>query len=1124
MLVMTREDSFRRRVQELRGAIQRLGSAQLSAYQARGSDSHHERLATALFAAYKDPPLAEAGFLHGVPLARIGELDVPPGEGVEAILAGWERLRRPRAGADHALDRATLTSDVLPGLAEPRAAFLLAHERLDRWDPKGRVYDWTVQFRTAVLDVDLRSRPRARSAELNHLRHIAAPVAEFCGLWEIRNTLENLALLHGDRGRFRGVVQWVRHCVSEGVTRDLVRAIEKALPTARRDRSAARWEWRHIASIDANVAMDRPGKAKIARLWRAGYVTIECASVAACYRVLGELHGADAVRYRPDGLLDTIGRPTRAGYRALHTVVTVDALGRRVDVSVRLLPRSSRDGDGAAPSKWRLLQTAMRNAESRTEGIVVYTPAGAFKRLPAGATVLNFAAAVHSDFVGTVDHAIVNERETVDVLHRLSDGDRVELVKSDGEPRLPPPGWEDDVPPETRKSLRNLLRANLSPVLRSEGLRWIQTAMATRGCPSVRDDALLRSLLSIAAEVAAESLGLKKPRGPGWWTEQLGLWALTRRGDSLPYKPAVDARWVELFEDALAGVLEKLQYREDEVALPESLKAGARRIVKCPECRPASGGPMVVTLDGSNVVVHDAEADCGEGGHRIRVGRTATLQQYFVCETTNRSGVTLDILSVFAEAKVDVVDIAGRRLGPGWATIRVEAELVGPTQVRSILRELRTIAGVQRVRGPSQAPLEILEGGLPPRRERPPEPWALPQPYVCGDFVREDHAFYGRREELAELERALAYTTGTDSESGGLVFVQGPLKTGKTSLAKRFLRDLVRRPGPASIGVFCKARVGESWPELEARLVAELRDAARAWSVRESTQLQRQLPTDLGPLLALLRGTIASPPVVLVIDEALRPIRRAHERFEAGDRSGLEAILGFEDLVEGSPGTLVVLVGPRAPVRRLQPDLARMLRAAEPVILRPFEADDAQRLLTATKMAWRYPIEVKKGLARAANVLCGGNPFWINHLAYLMYRRESRRPVRPIRYSHTLMREAADELIQQAGLFEDRLFPDGVEAEAPPWVWALIQLLAADGAAGTDEDLGRRISALHGELTGQGVELSSSDLSDAIEDLAAMGGVAWTTDGSGEQAVRIAAPLLARFVRQETARGRGGGR
>lgn len=1117
---MPRDDSLHRRLQALREAVRQLGSSQLAAYQVTGARSHHERLAHSLQELYADPVLAEAGFLHGVPRARLPELAVPPAEGVEAILECWERLRRPRIEAEHALSRRELLRDVLTGLGEPRGAFLLAHERLDRWDPRGEVLRWTEAFRSAAFELEARSRSRVRSAELEHLRDVAAVVAEHCGLWDVRNTLENLALVHSDRGQFRGVVGWARHLDSEGVTRQLVRAVDKVLPPLPRRRSAARWEWRHVASIAANVRLDRPGKAKIARLWRSAYVTIECGDAPTCYRLMGELHNSRAIRYRPSAVLDTIGRPTRAGYRALHSIVTVEVDDRQIPLAVRFVPRESRTDEGR-PTPPQLLARCMREARSRTEGISVFTPAGAFKHLPAGATVLNFAAAVHSDFVGGVSHAIINDSEQVGVLHRLADGDRCELVKA-SRPSLPPAGWEEAVPTETRRGLKDQLRTNLAPVLRSEGLLWIRKEMVARGA-KIDDEPMLWTLLGIASEVAAEALGLKRPRSATWWAEALGLWVLQRRGEEQPWRSGLDPRKVEVLAESLAGVLQRLQYRDDEVELPESMKASVQRIQKCPECRPGSGTKVLVTLDGNTVVVHDAEADCAEGGQQIRVGGTPTLRQYFVAETTNRDGVAIDVLTVFHDARVEVVDIAGRRLGPGWAVVRVEAELIGPQQIRALLRELRKVDGVQRVRTPSKQPLEVLEGGLPPRRERPPEPWAVPQPYVCGDFVREDHAFYGRTEELARLEQALAYTQAAGAESGASVFIGGPLKTGKTSLAKRFLRDLKRRRTAVVAPIFCKAQVGEAWPALEKRLAELLADEVARVSVSEGWALPRKLPTDdLEELLKQLRRSVAAPTAVLVIDEALRPMRRAHRLAAEGDRAELEDVVRFRDLVERSPGTLVVYVGPSAPVRRLHPDLARVLREADPVTLQPFGADDATALLCARKIAWRYPIEVKKSVARAATALAGGNPFWINHLAYWMYKEQSRRPVRPIRYSHGLLRSALEELLQRPGLFEDRLFPDGDPSHAPPWIWDLATLLASGPDAGSEDDPGWSVPKLRQALVQRGVELPEEAVLDAAEDLAAMGGVVWTVGPAGAQAVRLMAPILASFVEQQNRRGRRG--
>jgi (p)ppGpp synthase/HD superfamily hydrolase/type II secretory pathway predicted ATPase ExeA len=1142
MLAMPRKDPFARRIDKLRGAILKLGQGRLRGvvrrpgrswqadYAREASESHHARLAATLLADYDDPVLAEAGFLHGVPARWMQALEFPLAEGVEAVLRDLDRLRAPRLEAEYSLRPKELMAEVLPGLPEPRAAFLLVAERLDRWDPTVGLRGWSQGFRSSACEPDpslLRAIPKpgaepkvsesasgrpglawATRQELSRLRDVAAPTAEFCGLWDDRNALEDLALLHSDRGRFRKAVAWAARCERDGICRGFTEVVEGALSSLDGE-SVAAWEWRHVASIDRNLDLGRSAEEKIGRLWRCGYITVVCPDAASCYRLLGEAH--TRLSYQSGGLLDQVGKPTRAGYRALHTVVSAEVGGRQLAIAVRFVPRNSRDPD-RLPSPRQLLEGRLKASEGRSEGIRVYTPAGAFRHLPAGATVLNFAATVHTSFVGLVDHAILNETQQVGVLHRLEDGDRVELVKGDV-PRMPPSGWEDEVPSKTRKGLRRLLRASFSPVLEAEGRRRMRRAMAARGAPEVEDDVLLSDLLTIAAEIAEDNLGFKSRRSPDWWKEQLGLRAFAERGEELPFSPGMDELKLAALEDALAGLLDRLRYRTDEMDLPDAMKRGARGILKCPECRPMPGSQLAVTSEGGRVVVHDAEADCAEGGEQLGASATPTLQQYFVVETTNRHGVALDVLSVFHQARVDVVDIVGRRLGPRWAVVRVEADLVGPSRVRSLLFDLRKLDGVKRVRGPGQAPLEILEGGLPPRRERPAEPWALPQPYVCGDFVREDSAFYGRRFELMELEQALALASGPQAESGGAIFVTGPLKTGKTSLVKRFLRDLDQRRLPASVGVFCKAQVGEAWTDVERRLAARLAEEAERFAVREGGSLPRRLADDSEEMLRQIRGSLAAPPVVLVVDEALRPLRQAHRAAVAGDRDQLEALLRFRDLVERSPGTLLVLVGPEAPVRHLHPELSRTLRGVDTVRLQPFDQADTWALLQAEKMAWRYPIEVKRGLAKAVTSLTGGNPFWIASLAYLMYRRESRRPVRPIRYGHSALREAAEELIHHGGPFEDRLFPDGDSSQGPSWIWDLAHLLAVDPESGAGRDPGWTADELAVALEEAGVALAPGGVSLALDDLAALGGLA-RVPGKGDR-FRLVAPLLAWFIRNE---------
>ena len=73
------------------------------------------------------------------------------------------------------------------------------------------------------------------------------------------------------------------------------------------------------------------------------------------------------------------------------------------------------------------------------EEVFVFTPKGAVKTLPAGATPIDFAYAVHTDVGHRTVGAKVNGR-IVPLHYKLRSGDRVEILTSKGG-RCPKWGW-----------------------------------------------------------------------------------------------------------------------------------------------------------------------------------------------------------------------------------------------------------------------------------------------------------------------------------------------------------------------------------------------------------------------------------------------------------------------------------------------------------------------------------------------------------------------------------------------------------------------------------------------------------------------------------------------------------
>lgn len=170
-------------------------------------------------------------------------------------------------------------------------------------------------------------------------------------------------------------------------------------------------------------------------------------------------YSAVATQYKPNNkkLQDWISNPKANGYEAIHTTV-MGPKGKWVDVHIRskrmqeiaqkgyaayLKYKSSEQGVGSLDvwlDKTKELLHESNNEESInfindfkqelfSDEIYVFTPAGEMITLPKGATVLDFAYAIHT-YLG--NHAIganVNRR-LVSIDHKLRSGDQVEIITS----------------------------------------------------------------------------------------------------------------------------------------------------------------------------------------------------------------------------------------------------------------------------------------------------------------------------------------------------------------------------------------------------------------------------------------------------------------------------------------------------------------------------------------------------------------------------------------------------------------------------------------------------------------------------------------------------------------------
>ncbi len=146
----------------------------------------------------------------------------------------------------------------------------------------------------------------------------------------------------------------------------------------------------------------------------------------ACYRALGVVHLAFPPLF--DRFKDYIARPKESGYRALHTVVRIgpDADPVEVQIRSRAMHESAEHGSAAHA----VYKHGRRLDAAATERWVYpLTPDGEVRRLPRGATPVDFAYAVHTELGRSYAGALVEGR-LVPSSYPLGSGDVVRVLRS----------------------------------------------------------------------------------------------------------------------------------------------------------------------------------------------------------------------------------------------------------------------------------------------------------------------------------------------------------------------------------------------------------------------------------------------------------------------------------------------------------------------------------------------------------------------------------------------------------------------------------------------------------------------------------------------------------------------
>ncbi|MGH8181767.1 MAG: RelA/SpoT family protein, partial [Steroidobacteraceae bacterium] len=329
--------------------------------------------------------------------------------------------------------------------------------------------------------------PRRRAVARETLE-IYAPIAERLGLYNMKLELEDLGFEALYPHRYEVLARALRK--ARGNQKEFLKKIEQQLTGALlKNEMGVRVETRekHLYSIYKKMSRKRSSLAEIVDVYG---LRIIVDKPDTCYRALGVVHSV--FKPMPGRFKDYIAIPRVNGYQSLHTTlfgpngVPIEAQIRtedmhRVAESGIAAHWKYKGGDADSMQQQRTREWLSSLVELQEDGtseeflesvkvdlfpdkVYVFTPKGTILRLPSGATVVDFAYAVHTD-IGNRCVAAKVDRRLTPLRTVLRNGQTAEIITAKG--AMPNPSWVNFV--VTAKA-RNAIRHYLKSLRRTEAI------------------------------------------------------------------------------------------------------------------------------------------------------------------------------------------------------------------------------------------------------------------------------------------------------------------------------------------------------------------------------------------------------------------------------------------------------------------------------------------------------------------------------------------------------------------------------------------------------------------------------------------------------------------------------
>jgi len=728
-----------------------LRSAYVVAAQAHGGQvrqsgepylTHPLEVASILADLHLDPVAVAAGLLHDVVEdSRVTTEDIERrfGKPMSRVIDGVTKLSRVEFSTAEANQAENVRKMLIAMTDDIRVILIKLADRLHN-------------MRTLS---HLREDKRRRIA--SETLDVYAPLAGRLGIGRIEEELQELSLRHLEPQTYRVLEARVKAKKrwADDFIRDITRTLWKKLQaedipgelSGRPKSIYSIYQKMHRQQIELDQMYD--------------YIAVRLVTdtIPHCYTALGVVH--NTWRPIPGRIKDFIAMPRPNGYQSLHTSLLTDS-GTHFEVQIRTknMHRVAEEGIAAhrvykssAPYgdkeverfAWlRQLLDWQKEVDDPheflsnlkidlyAEEVHCFTPKGEVKTLPRGATVVDFAYAIHTEVGHGCTGARVNGA-AAPLRYELRNGDICEILTD--KKHLPSEDW-------IKIAKTNRAKTKIRARLNAEARR--------------RSIEIGRQL--VEKEAARHGLGFRRVKNAPGLEEakkRQGAATLDDLLAAVGYGRVEASRVLQnCFPD---GSLKK---KEDSSASAAPITSAVRRIIgreagqilvsgrqdslvhRAECCSPIPGEAITGYLTkGRGVDVHSAR--CARLGdleldpeRRVSVTwKSLTGSRYDTCltvEVENRKGILADITKVIAEADTDIVTVEAIADEFARGEIRVTVSVRNTKEVDRLTQTVRDVPGVIHVeRGRERAapgPDEPGEGDGAASGEPPPAPARRPDP------------------------------------------------------------------------------------------------------------------------------------------------------------------------------------------------------------------------------------------------------------------------------------------------------------------------------------------------------------------------------------------------------------